>query len=143
MSLFNSIAQLQLHVRGEKAVLLLSDAGAQRSCFGKSSSGINHIQAFVSTFVLVKKTKSSGLPPELFNCPVKQSQRVGINRQKEARETSNLATWKRRYDGTCWGCGVKIEKERQTGRDWVSLCFVLGAKLPAAGSSELSRLPRL
>ena len=38
----------------QKAVLLLSDGGAQRSWFNKSSSGIKHIQTFVSTFVLAK-----------------------------------------------------------------------------------------
>lgn len=47
------------------------------------------------------------------------------------------------YSNICWGYGVEIENERQTGRVWVSLCFVLGAILPAAGRSELRRLPRL
>lgn len=58
-------------------------------------------------------------------------------------ETFNLATWKRRYDSICWGYGVKIEKETQAKRDRVSLWFVVEAKLLAAGSSELSRSPRL
>lgn len=57
MSLFNTPNQSAVSRERQKAVLLLSDAGAQRSCIGRSSSGINQIQA-VSMFFLVKKMRA-------------------------------------------------------------------------------------
>lgn len=82
MSLFSTITKLQFHVRERKLCSSCLMQAHRGQAFGRSSGGINHIQAFASTFFLAKNEREVvspflGYSAVLF---VKESDRVGINK---------------------------------------------------------------
>lgn len=97
-------------------MLLLPDAAAQRSFFGKSSSGINHIQACVSTFFLTKNQRVVVCSPGIFSCPVKESDRVGIDKQEGGEGNISFGTMEEkiwRFMLRIWSEDYKKNRGRQ------------------------------
>ena len=137
MSVFSSIAELQFHVRTEVCAPQCRRTKAElqwKQQWDKSPADL-----FVNVLFRLEERGSNGPPAGLFNCSVREGERDKINRGSYGR-ISFSNTGKR-----SWRCTpeFRLKRRGRQGEMGVSLCFVSGSKLPAAGSSELCRLPRL